>query len=95
MALKGSYRITTYGAVQDMGWQGIKNGKLLGLAANEFDVFLTLDRNLQYQQNLEIVPLTVIVLRSYSSKWEDMIAHSEKLREVLSGELSKRLYVVK
>lgn len=38
------------------GWAGIKNGKLLGLAAAEFDVLLTMDQNLEFQQDLEIDP---------------------------------------
>ena len=37
--------------VTEMGWAGIKNGRLLRLAENQFDVFLTADQNLQYQQN--------------------------------------------
>ncbi|CAN5418073.1 hypothetical protein BH10ACI2_BH10ACI2_03660 [soil metagenome] len=39
-------------SVQDMGWAGVKNGKLLKLVASEFDVFITSDKNLRYQQNL-------------------------------------------
>lgn len=35
-----------------MGWSGVKNGQLLALAAVEFDVFITVDRNLSFQQNL-------------------------------------------
>jgi hypothetical protein len=35
-----------------MGWAGIKNGMLLTLAEAEFDVFITVDRNLSFQQNL-------------------------------------------
>ena len=38
-------------SVQKMGWGGIKNGRLLALAQAEFDVFLTADRNLSFQQN--------------------------------------------
>lgn len=38
--------------VQDMGWAGIKNGELLTLAATKFDVFITTDKNLRFQQNL-------------------------------------------
>lgn len=40
----------------------MKNGKLLGLAANTFDVFLTADRNLEHQQNLSTLPIAVVVL---------------------------------
>lgn len=54
--------------VVDMGWSGIKNGTLLALAANEFDAFLTVDKNLPYQQNLAALPVAVIVLDSLSNE---------------------------
>ena len=38
--------------VQDQGWSGITNGALLRLAEGQFDVFITSDQNLKYQQNL-------------------------------------------
>lgn len=38
--------------VPQMGWSGVKNGELLTLAEKEFDVFITVDRNLSFQQNL-------------------------------------------
>lgn len=38
--------------VQDLGWGGIKNGDLLQRAEGEFDIFVTSDQNIQYQQNL-------------------------------------------
>lgn len=47
-----------------MGWTGTKNGKLLSLAEGQFDVFLTADRNLRYQQNLAEKRLAVIVFPS-------------------------------
>lgn len=40
--------------VQEMGWTGTKNGKLLSLAETRFDVFLTVDKNLRYQQSFAI-----------------------------------------
>jgi predicted nuclease of predicted toxin-antitoxin system len=39
-------------SVQDKGWSGIKNGDLLQRAEGEFDLFITSDQNLRYQQNL-------------------------------------------
>lgn len=38
--------------VQDLGWGGIKNGDLLQRAEGDFDLFLTADQNIRYQQNL-------------------------------------------
>lgn len=42
------------------GWAGIKNGKLLALAAARFDVFVTADRNLEFQQNLAALPIAIV-----------------------------------
>jgi len=39
-------------AVQDKGWGGIKNGELLQRAEGEFDLLITSDQNIRYQQNL-------------------------------------------
>jgi hypothetical protein len=50
--------------VQEMGWAGIKNGKLLRLVAADFDIFITSDKNLRYQQNLAAVDLSIILLPS-------------------------------
>jgi hypothetical protein len=48
--------------VQDMGWAGIKNGELLKRANEQFDVFITADKKLRYQQNLSGLKLAVIVI---------------------------------
>jgi len=48
--------------VAEEGWAGVKNGELLQLAAGLFDVLLTVDRNLEYQQNFAGVGLAVIVI---------------------------------
>ena len=48
-----------------MGWLGKKNGELLKLMTeNNFGLFVTVDRNLPYQQNLERFKLTIFVLRA-------------------------------
>jgi len=48
--------------VQKMGWAGIKNGKLLDLAQVQFDVLLTVDKGVEYQQNFTGRPIALIVL---------------------------------
>lgn len=48
--------------VVECGWEGISNGKLLALAAASFDVLVTADRNIKYQQNLKKLPVAVVVL---------------------------------
>jgi hypothetical protein len=49
-----------------MGWDGIKNGRLLALAQAEFQVFITGDRNLFFQQNLSGFSIAVLVLKAGS-----------------------------
>src|SRR5579859_4867517 len=53
--------------VVEAGWAGVKNGELLQLAARLFDVLLTVDRNLEYQQNFAGVGLAVIVVHAPSN----------------------------
>ncbi|MDZ4659645.1 MAG: DUF5615 family PIN-like protein [Bythopirellula sp.] len=56
-----------------MGWGGVKNGKLLSLAESAgFDALLTKDSNLQYEQNLVNLPISVVVLRATSNDIEDV-----------------------
>jgi predicted nuclease of predicted toxin-antitoxin system len=52
--------------VQEMGWDGVKNGRLLALAEREFQVFITVDRNLSFQQNVPHFSIAVIVLAAQS-----------------------------
>jgi hypothetical protein len=58
--------------VPQMGWAGVKNGQLLALATAEFDVFITVDRNLSFQQNLPQFDIAVIVLQASSNRLADL-----------------------
>lgn len=55
-----------------MGWAGIPDGELLRLAETEFDVFITVDRNLPFQQNLAVLDLAVLVLQVPSNRLADI-----------------------
>ncbi|MGB3203447.1 MAG: DUF5615 family PIN-like protein [Crinalium sp.] len=71
--------------VPQMGWAGIKNGKLLALAEAEFDVFITVDSNLSFQQNLPQFDMAVIVLQAPSNRLADMKPLVPKILAVLSS----------
>jgi hypothetical protein len=58
--------------VPQMGWSGVKNGELLALAEKEFEVFITVDRNLSFQQNLPKFNLAVLVLHAPSNRLADL-----------------------
>ena len=57
---------------QQMGWTTIQNGALLSLASQHFDVFVTLDRNLSFQQNLDSFSIDVVVLKARTSRLIDL-----------------------
>lgn len=68
----------------EMGWASKTNGELLALAAADFDVFLTSDRNLSYQQNVSAFDLAVIVLIARSNSMDDLQPLVPKVLETLA-----------
>ena len=78
-------------SVRDMGWLGKKNGELLGLVVfNGFDVFVTIDKNLRHQQNLERVDLIIFLLLAINNRRETLQALVEKIKDkIKEGNLQK------
>lgn len=71
--------------VRQQGWTGLRNGDLLRRAAAEgFDVFVTADQSLQFQQSLAGLPLIVIVLAARSTKLEDLIPLAPSVLEAIA-----------
>ncbi len=71
--------------VAEMGWRGLKNGALLRRAAEHFDAFLTVDQNIEYQQNLSQLPLPVVVLEVRSNDIDVMRPLMPKALAVLTS----------
>ena len=67
-----------------MGWGGIKNGALLALAASEFDAFITVDKNLPYQQNVAALPIAVVLLNAHSNELQVLLPLVPRLEEALA-----------
>lgn len=59
--------------VPKMGWAGLDNGELLAKAQKEFDVFITVDRNLAFQQTLPKFGLAVLVLHAHTNRLQDLV----------------------
>ena len=59
--------------VPEMGWAGKKDGELLVLMAGKFDVFLTIDQNLEYQQKIAQQAVAFVVLVAANSKMESLL----------------------
>lgn len=72
--------------VPEEGWAGKKNGELLALAENSgFDIFLTLDRGIAYQQNLAGRSISVVLIVSKSNRLADLQRHVPRVLEILDS----------
>ena len=80
-ALKGH----TVRTVPQMGWATIKNGRLLALAEKEFDVFVTVDRNLSFQQHLPKFDIAVLVLSARSNRLADLLPLAPQMLAAFPG----------
>jgi len=58
--------------VRDAGWSGKENGELLSLAEQQFEVLVTIDRNIKHQQNLAGRKISVLIIRTASNDYEDI-----------------------
>ena len=71
-------------SVRDMGWLGKKNGELLGLMVfHGFDIFVTLDQNLQHQQNLEKFNISVFLLIAENNRRETLQKLVNKIKDTI------------
>ena len=73
------------------GWKGKENGELLRVAADEFDVFITTDRGIPHQQNLDNFEIGIILLETKRNRFEDLVRLISQVNTVLktvkSGEI--------
>jgi len=79
--------------VRKLGWDGISNGKLLARAKEDgFHAVLTADKNLEYQQNPETIPLPVIVLAAQSTKLTDLAPLIPSVMAIMESDLQPGIY---
>jgi predicted nuclease of predicted toxin-antitoxin system len=78
--------------VQQERWAGFKNGELLRCAVDAgFEVFVTADRNLEFQQNLSQTPLGIILLVAPSNTLEDLLPLVPRLLAAIPKSRSGRI----
>jgi hypothetical protein len=65
------------------GWAGVKNGMLLLLAEESFDVFVTGDQNIPHQQNLRRTTLGIVLLRTSGTRFKDIQPHIQEIRDAI------------
>ena len=86
------YQVRT---LKQLGWERIKNGALLRLAASEFDAFITVDQNLPYQQNLSDIDLAVIVLCGGTTRLPDLRKLLPSLLQTLQNPQKRQFHIVR
>ena len=72
-------------SVQKMGWSGITNGRLLARAQDQFDVFITGDRNLSFQQSVTEFRIAIVVLQAKGTQLHQTLPLMAKLLPLLPG----------
>jgi hypothetical protein len=77
-----SHQVST---VPEEGWSGVKNGKLIALAAAKFDALITVDKNLPYQQNTSSLSVSVFVLDAPSNELAALLPLVPILEEALAN----------
>lgn len=81
--------------VSQMNWRSKKNGELIKLAAdNNFTHLLTIDKNLQHQQNLEKYPINFILLNTPNSKIDTLIKFIPHIINFLKGDPDQKLMII-
>ncbi len=82
--------------VHDMTWDSFSNGELLKSAEEAgFDVLITSDKNLKYQQNLSKLRISIVVLDLFLLKWEYVEILVPKIIEQLSNIVPAEVYLIK
>jgi predicted nuclease of predicted toxin-antitoxin system len=81
--------------VMELNLSGIKNGKLMTYCSeNKFDVLLTIDKNLMFQQNLEKYPVTIAVLNCVTSKIEELVTFLPSLKAQINELEKHKAYII-
>ena len=81
--------------VVEMNWSGLKNGRLLSEAIEEkFDILLTIDKNLEHQQNMDNYEITVVVLDVEKSKIEFLLELLPQFKEQIDEYKKGNVYLI-
>lgn len=75
----------------EMGWSGLTNGALLARAQGQFDAFLTVDQNVQFQQNLTLLPLPIAILTAPDNRFATLAPYAATILDWLSRPLVREL----
>ena len=82
--------------VTEMGWTSLKNGKLMKVAIESgFDILITVDKNLQFQQNFKEYDISVVVFDVLFNRFQDFVPLIPGFIELQSKLVKRKVYVIK
>ncbi len=94
--LKHEFKGHSVSTVTEEGWSGRKNGDLLRLAEKKFDVFITVDQSLSYQQNIAKFKITTVLLAAKNNDLDTLRSFISKVCQILeSSKVTGRIFKVK
>ena len=67
-----SHRGHTVETVMERGWAGIKNGELLSRMRGHYDVLITMDRGIEFQQQVPTLPFGIVIVRARSNRMQHL-----------------------
>lgn len=77
--------------IEQAGLKGLENGDLLKAASTDFEVLVTVDKNIEYQQNPKNLPMAILILSANSNRLQDLVSLIPKvllaLDNIKSGEI--------
>jgi len=71
--------------VERRGWAGVKNSELMRRAAGQFDAFVTMDRNIEFQQNIPALPFGIVLVRAASNRMVHLLKLVPAILKALQG----------
>lgn len=88
--------LTQYDAktVKQLGWENVDDGELLSLAERDFDVFLTVDKDLPNEQNPAKFDIAVVVVRARTTRLADLRELLEPLHRALRSARPRQLQIL-
>jgi predicted nuclease of predicted toxin-antitoxin system len=69
--------------INEAGFKGLKNGKLLRNAGKDLDAIITVDKNIEYQHNKSKLPIAILILLARSNRYESLLPLMPKVLEIL------------
>jgi hypothetical protein len=78
-----------------MKWEQLRNGALMSIAAGAaFEAFVTIDKQIEHQQNLSALALAIVVVDGKSNALPGLMPFTPYLRDLFASSLERALYIV-